>query len=93
MSFTYSGLKTAIQNYMDNDETTFTNTLDTFIKLSEEKILKTVQLDGSVKGSAGLDHCAYPMRGNIFHLLWSPIILTMRTWTTPCLFEKRSTNG
>ena len=45
MSFTYSGLKTTIQNYMDNDETTFTNTLDTFIKLSEEKILKTVQLD------------------------------------------------
>ena len=44
MSFTYSGLKTAIQNYMDNDETTFTNTLDTFIKLSEEKILKIVQL-------------------------------------------------
>jgi hypothetical protein len=26
--FTYSELTTAIQNYMDNDETTFTNTLD-----------------------------------------------------------------
>ena len=53
MSFTYSGLKTAIQNYMDNDETTFTNTLDTFIKLSEEKILKTVQLDEFRKNVTG----------------------------------------
>ncbi len=53
MSFTYSGLKTTIQNYMDNDETTFTNTLDTFIKLSEEKILKTVQLDEFRKNVTG----------------------------------------
>jgi len=37
--FTYSGLKTAVQNYLDNDETTFTNTLDTFIQQTEERIL------------------------------------------------------
>tara|TARA_R100000664_G_scaffold22065_1_gene31482 strand:- start:864 stop:1514 length:651 start_codon:yes stop_codon:yes gene_type:complete len=53
MSFTYSGLKTAIQDYMDNNETTFTNTLDTFIKLSEEKILKIVQLDEFRKNVTG----------------------------------------
>ncbi|OUV26653.1 MAG: hypothetical protein CBC57_02145 [Euryarchaeota archaeon TMED97] len=42
--FTYSGLKTAIQNYLDNTETTFVNTLDTFIQTAEERILKSVQL-------------------------------------------------
>ena len=42
--FTYSGLKTATQNYLDNTETTFTNTLDTFIQTAEERILKAVQL-------------------------------------------------
>jgi len=40
--FTYSQLTTAIQNYMDNTETTFTNTIPTFIKQAEEKILKSV---------------------------------------------------
>ena len=36
MSFTYATLKTAIQDYMENDETTFTNNLDNFIKNTEE---------------------------------------------------------
>ena len=45
MSFTYSGLKTAIQNYTDNTETTFVSTLDTFIKTTEERILKSVDLE------------------------------------------------
>ena len=30
MSFTKSELKTAEQNYLENDETTFDNTIDTF---------------------------------------------------------------
>ena len=42
--FTYNGLTTAIQNYMDNTETTFTNTIPTFIQQAEEKILKSVEL-------------------------------------------------
>jgi hypothetical protein len=42
--FTYSGLKTAIQDYLDNSETTFTNNLDNFIQTAEERILKAVQL-------------------------------------------------
>ena len=46
MSFTYSQLKTAIQNYMDNSETTFVNTLDTFIQNAEEDILKSVEMLG-----------------------------------------------
>jgi len=51
--FTYSGLKTAIQNYLDNDETTFTSTLDTFIQQTEERILKSVQLPVFRKNATG----------------------------------------
>jgi|TARA_R110002012_G_scaffold22686_3_gene78029 hypothetical protein len=42
--FTNSSLKTAIQDYLDNSETTFTNNLDNFIQTTEERILKAVQL-------------------------------------------------
>ena len=40
MSFTYAELKTAIQDYTENTETTFVNNLDIFIKNTEERILK-----------------------------------------------------
>ena len=44
MSFTFAQLKQAIQDYTENDETTFVNSLPTFIRLAEERILKMVQL-------------------------------------------------
>ena len=44
MSFTYAQLKQAIQDYTENDETSFVNNLPLFIRLSEERILKSVQL-------------------------------------------------
>ena len=53
MSFTKSELKTAVQNYLENDETTFVNTIDTFIKSAEERILKAVQLPVFRKNSTG----------------------------------------
>ena len=45
MSFTYSGLKTAVQNYIDSSETTFVNTLDTFIQQAENRIFNTIELN------------------------------------------------
>tara|TARA_R100000008_G_C3571001_1_gene162120 strand:+ start:840 stop:1487 length:648 start_codon:yes stop_codon:yes gene_type:complete len=45
MSFTLATLKTAIQDYTDNAETTFVNHLNDFIKAAEEKILRSVDLD------------------------------------------------
>ena len=45
MSFTYTTLKTAIQDYLDSTETSFVNNLPTFITTAEERILKNVQLD------------------------------------------------
>jgi len=44
MSFTYDQLKTAIQNYTQNEETSFVDNLPLFIRIAEERILKNVQL-------------------------------------------------
>lgn len=44
MSFTYAQLKQAIQDYTENDETSFVNNLPLFIRQAEERILKGVQL-------------------------------------------------
>ena len=44
MSFTYDTLKTAIQDYTENTETTFVNNLSNFITIAEERIFKNVQL-------------------------------------------------
>ena len=44
MSFTYDELKTAIQNYTQNEETSFVSNLPLFIRIAEERILKNVQL-------------------------------------------------
>ena len=51
--FTYSQLKTAIQNYVDSSETTFVDTLATIIKQGEERILKGVWLDNFKKNVTG----------------------------------------
>jgi len=45
MSFTLATLKTAIQDYTDNSETSFVTHLPDFIKAAEEKIFKGVDLD------------------------------------------------
>ena len=44
MSFTFGTLKTAIQDYTENTESTFVTNLPVFIRLAEERILKQVQL-------------------------------------------------
>lgn len=45
MSFTYTTLKQAIQDWTENSETTFVNNLDVFITNAEERIFKLVDLD------------------------------------------------
>tara|TARA_R110000744_G_scaffold235923_1_gene353517 strand:+ start:67 stop:723 length:657 start_codon:yes stop_codon:yes gene_type:complete len=44
MSFTYGQLKEAIKDYTENSETSFVNNLPIFIRSTEERILKSVQL-------------------------------------------------
>ena len=53
MSFTYSELKQAIQNYTENTEATFVSSLDVFIKNTEERILKIAQLEVFRKNQTG----------------------------------------
>ena len=53
MSWTYATLKTAIGDYLECAETTFTNHLDTFIKESEDRILSFVQLPQQRKNVQG----------------------------------------
>ena len=53
MSFTYASLKSAIQNYTENDEATFVANLDVFIKNTEERILKNNHLSVFRKNSTG----------------------------------------
>lgn len=54
MTFTYAQLKTSIQDYTENSETTFVNNLPVFIRLAEERILKNVQLNFFRKNVSGL---------------------------------------
>ena len=54
MSFTYTTLKTAIKDYTDNDEAGFVRNLPLFIEMTEERILKSVQLSVFQRNAAGV---------------------------------------
>ncbi len=45
MTYTSTTLKQAIQDFVENDETTFVSNLDNFIRNTEERLLKLVDLD------------------------------------------------
>ena len=53
MSFTYAQLKSALQDYTQNDETSFVSNLPNFIRLAEERILQSVQLNIFQKNVSG----------------------------------------
>ena len=53
MAFTFTTLKTAIQDYTDNSESTFVSQLSRFIINTEERILKECQLDVFRKNVSG----------------------------------------
>ena len=53
MSFTYTQLKTAIEDYSENNETSFLKNLPVFIRLTEERILKNIQLNVFRKNVVG----------------------------------------
>tara|TARA_R110000824_G_scaffold396730_1_gene598689 strand:+ start:349 stop:993 length:645 start_codon:yes stop_codon:yes gene_type:complete len=54
MAYTFTTLKTAIQDYVQSTETTFVSQLPRFILNSEERILKECQLDVFRKNSQGV---------------------------------------
>ena len=53
MSFTYSELTTAIQNYTDNTETTFVANIPNFIETAEQTILNSIDLQYFRKNVTG----------------------------------------
>ena len=53
MSFTLATLKTAVQDYTESSETTFSSNLDTFIKQAEDRIFDNVQLASQRKNVQG----------------------------------------
>jgi len=54
MAWTYTTLKSAIQDYLETTETTFVNNLPVIIKQAEDRILKSVQLPNFKKNVTGL---------------------------------------
>ena len=57
---TYAELKTAIQNYLQNTESTFVSSLDTIIKQVEDRILNVVQLPDFRKNQTGTTSSSNP---------------------------------
>ena len=53
MSYTLATLKTAVQDYLEVSETTFTNQLPRFIQESEDRIFSLVQLPDQRKNVQG----------------------------------------
>jgi len=53
MSFTLATLKSAVQDYLQVDETTFNDNLNTFIEEAESRIFKLVQLPEQRKNVTG----------------------------------------
>ena len=54
MAFTFTTLKTAIQDYTENAEATFVTQLPRFILNAEERILKECQLDVFRRNQTGV---------------------------------------
>ena len=50
---TLTELKTLIQNYVENDETTFVATLNDMIEIAEERLFELIQFDFFRKNVTG----------------------------------------
>ena len=53
MSYTYTQLKSSIQEYTDNNETSFVSNLNRFIESAEQRIFSTVDLEYFRKNASG----------------------------------------
>ena len=60
MSFTYAQLKTAIQDFCENTETSFVNNLPLFIRSAEDRIFTVVDLEVFRKNATSAMSAADP---------------------------------
>jgi|TARA_R100001244_G_scaffold43634_1_gene39161 hypothetical protein len=81
MSFTLTTLESAIKEYLDSAETTFTNNLSNFIKSTEERILKSVDLPVFRKNVTGTSTSGTPYLGSPTDFL-SPFSLAVISSST-----------
>jgi len=81
MSFTLTTLESAIKEYLDSAETTFTNNLSNFIKSTEERILKSVDLPVFRKNVTGTSTSGTPYLGSPSDFL-SPFSLAVISSST-----------
>ena len=86
MTLTYSELKTAIQDFTENDEATFVSQLDLFIKTAEENMLKNVRLNLFQKNQAGTMTIGNPYLGIPSDFL-SPLSISIDNGTTKEFLE------
>lgn len=82
MSFTYAQLKQTIQDYTENSEPSFVTNLPVFIRQSEERILKSVQLSLFRKNSTGVTTASNKFLAMPTDFL-APYSLSLRTVTDP----------
>ena len=82
MSFTFAQLKTALQDYTENTETSFVSNLSLFIRAAEERILKSVQLNlfrKNVSGAASIGNKFLAMPSDFL----APYSLSLSTLSAP----------
>ena len=53
MAWTYTTLTQAIKDYTANTETTFSNNISLFIRTTEEKVLRSIELPAFRKNATG----------------------------------------
>jgi hypothetical protein len=71
MAWTYTTLKSAIKDYLQNSETTFENNLANIIVQAENRILKSVQLPDFRKNQTGNPDKRKRLSGNAYRLFVS----------------------
>ena len=69
MAFTYAQLKTAIQDYTENTETSFVTNLPVFIRAAEDRIFKLDNIGGigksAIEEKTKRDHVAVILMENL----------------------------
>ena len=73
MSFTFATLKTAIQDYTDNNETVFVSQINNFIKAAEETGMKTKEQ--SLSKASRVHRSKFLATRHSSRQLWEPIFL------------------
>jgi len=109
MSFTLGTLETAIKEYLDSTESTFTSNLSNFIQSTEERILKSVDLPVFRKNMTGTSasgntylgrpsdflspYSLAVISGSNYSYLWFKHVTFIRDYTPVDIAKSRKARG